>query len=72
MLHDEIWAAAQARNISVLSKVTDEICMVNGDRQLLARAIVNLLSNAVKFSPEGSSGRADVASSSEREPSSAL
>jgi PAS domain S-box-containing protein len=53
--YDEIWAAAQARNISVLSKVTDELCIVNGDRQLLSRAIVNLLSNAVKFSPESNS-----------------
>lgn len=53
--YDETWAAAQARTISVVPAVTDEVCMISGDRQLLSRAIVNLLSNAVKFSPRGSS-----------------
>ncbi len=52
---DEVWAAAQARAITISSKVPDEVCLVSGDRGLLARAIVNLLSNAVKFSPTGSS-----------------
>ena len=52
--YDEVWAAAQARNIAIRLNVTDEVCTISGDRQLLARAIVNLLSNAVKFSPTGS------------------
>lgn len=52
--YDEVWAAAQARNIVIAPLVADEVCMVSGDRRLLARALVNLLSNAVKFSPAGS------------------
>jgi hypothetical protein len=51
---DEVWAAAHARDITISPKVLDEVCLVSGDRGLLARAIVNLLSNAVKFSPAGS------------------
>jgi signal transduction histidine kinase len=53
--YDEIWAAARVHNVSVRPNVTDEVCMVSGDRQLLCRAIVNLLSNAVKFSPKDAS-----------------
>lgn len=50
---DEVWAAAQARNTTITTSLHDDACMVNGDRLLLARAIVNLLGNAVKFSPPG-------------------
>jgi signal transduction histidine kinase len=53
--YDETWAAAQARSVSMRPSVTDEVCMVSGDRQFLSRAIVNLLSNAVKFSPQDGS-----------------
>lgn len=52
--YDEVWAAAHARDIILTPRVPDDICMVHGDRQLLARAIINLLSNAIKFSPAGS------------------
>jgi len=52
--YDEVWAAAQARDVAILPKVAEEVCLVSGDRQLLARAVINLLSNAVKFSPAGS------------------
>lgn len=62
--YDEIWAAAQTRNISTLPNVTDEACMVCGDRQLLSRAIVNLLGNAVKFSPAG--GRVELVCANEQ------
>jgi PAS domain S-box-containing protein len=48
--YDEVWAAAQAREIAISPTVFEEPCMVSGDRQLLARAIINLLSNAIKFS----------------------
>jgi len=51
--YDEVWAAAQAREIAILLTVSEEPCMVTGDRQLLARAIINLLSNAIKFSTRG-------------------
>lgn len=50
--YDEVWAAAQARNISIDADVPEDPVVVHGDRQLLARAIVNLLNNAVKFSPQ--------------------
>jgi signal transduction histidine kinase len=53
--YDEVWAAAQARDIVITTRVPEEVCLVNGDRRLLARAIVNLLSNAIKFSPAASS-----------------
>ena len=51
--YDEVWAAAQAREIAISPTVFEEPCMVSGDRQLLARAIINLLSNAIKFSAPG-------------------
>jgi len=53
--YDEVWAAAQARNITIGLEVCEGSCTVSGDRQLLARALVNLLGNAVKFAPAGSS-----------------
>jgi signal transduction histidine kinase len=52
--YDEVWAAAQARKIAISPAVSEDPCMVSGDRQLLARAIINLLSNAIKFSAPGS------------------
>jgi len=52
--YDEVWAAAQARKIAISPAVSEDSCMVSGDRQLLARAIINLLSNAIKFSVPGS------------------
>jgi signal transduction histidine kinase len=48
--YDEVWAAAQAREVAISPSVSEKACMVSGDRQLLARAIINLLSNAIKFS----------------------
>ena len=52
--YDEVWAAARAREITISSTAPTALVLVDGDRQLLARAIVNLLSNAVKFSPDRS------------------
>jgi CHASE2 domain-containing sensor protein/two-component sensor histidine kinase len=51
--YDEVWAAAQARNVTIRLHEPEDTCWVSGDRQLLARAVVNLLSNAVKFSSPG-------------------
>jgi signal transduction histidine kinase len=52
--YDEVWAAARAREITISSTAPTALVLVDGDRQLLARAIVNLLINAVKFSPDRS------------------
>ena len=52
--HDEVWAAASARAITLGVDVTAAPLFVRGDRALLARAITNLLGNAVKFAPAGS------------------
>jgi len=52
--YDEVWAAAKAREITIDLNVPTAWVLVDGDRQLLARAIVNLLSNAIKFSPDRS------------------
>jgi CHASE2 domain-containing sensor protein/signal transduction histidine kinase len=52
--YDEVWAAARAREITISSIAPTALVLVDGDRQLLARAIVNLLINAIKFSPDRS------------------
>jgi CHASE2 domain-containing sensor protein/signal transduction histidine kinase len=52
--YDEVWAAARAREITITLNAPTAWVLVDGDRQLLARAIVNLLSNAIKFSPDRS------------------
>jgi signal transduction histidine kinase len=52
--YDEVWAAAQARDITISIQSTEDACVVSGDRHLLARAVINLLSNAIKFAPRGS------------------
>jgi signal transduction histidine kinase len=52
--YDEVWAAARAREITISLNLPTALVLVDGDRQLLARAIVNLLGNAVKFSPDHS------------------
>jgi PAS domain S-box-containing protein len=54
--YDEVWAAASAREISISYQPQPELVLLNGDRQLLARAIVNLLGNSIKFS----TGRSNI------------
>ena len=51
--YDEVWATAQARSVTIAAHSPEELVIVHGDRQLVARAIVNLLGNAVKYSPPG-------------------
>lgn len=58
---DEVWAAAQAREITIEPTMSEDPCIVSGDRQLLARAIINLLGNAIKFSDAGSCVRLSCA-----------
>ena len=51
--YDEVWAAAQARTVTLAIRVPDDPVAIHGDRQLVARAVINLVGNAVKFSPAG-------------------
>ncbi|MFO1503521.1 MAG: CHASE2 domain-containing protein [Steroidobacteraceae bacterium] len=51
---DEVWAVAQSRRIQVDAALPEVALPMQGDRTLLARALINLLGNALKFSPEGS------------------
>ena len=50
---DEAWPQAQAKEIRIERALDLDAPWVQGDRQLLARALANLLSNAVKYSPGG-------------------
>jgi len=52
--YDEVWATAEVRKIQIVVELPEDPIMIQGDRQLLGRALVNLLANAVKFSPIGS------------------
>ncbi|VCU69674.1 Alkaline phosphatase synthesis sensor protein PhoR [Pigmentiphaga humi] len=51
---DECWSRAQAKRITLETRVPDGECLLEGDRALLTRALINLIGNAVKFSPSGS------------------
>ncbi len=46
---DEVWAAAEAKRITLTAKLPEEAIWVDGSVDLLTRAIVNLLANAVKY-----------------------
>ena len=48
---DEVWAAAQARQIRLSLRPLNLTPCVRGERDMLSRAFVNLLSNAIKYSP---------------------
>ncbi|MEE9493418.1 MAG: CHASE2 domain-containing protein [Gammaproteobacteria bacterium] len=51
---DQVWALAQAKNIHVKQSIDTDDAWLNGNGELLERAIVNLMENAIKFSPEKS------------------
>jgi len=51
---DALWPVAKARNIRVeVEGCYEEPHLVDGDRQLLTRAILNLIGNAIKYSEPG-------------------
>ena len=50
---DALWPTAKARDIRVDVEGIDDPHMVDGDRQLLTRAVINLIGNAIKYSDEG-------------------
>ena len=58
---DALWPTAKARGIKVVVEGADmDPHMVEGDRQLLTRAILNLISNAIKYSDPGMRIRCSV------------
>ncbi len=50
---EQVWAQAQAREISIQQHIEPDEAWVLGDGNLLERALVNLLTNAIKFSAVG-------------------
>ena len=50
---DALWPEAKARGIRVDVDGVDHPHMVEGDRQLLTRALINLIGNAIKYSDKG-------------------
>ncbi|MCY1507593.1 Adaptive-response sensory-kinase SasA [compost metagenome] len=50
---DQLWALANARNVSLQVDLPDEPAVLRGEPALLVRAIANVVSNAIKFSPHG-------------------
>ncbi|CAJ96977.1 CHASE2 domain-containing protein [Cupriavidus necator H16] len=49
---DQLWALANARDVTLQIDLPDEPAVLQGEPTLLARAIANLVSNAIKFSPQ--------------------
>jgi signal transduction histidine kinase len=49
---DEIWPRAASKSIRLDTDGIEPDLLVNGDRSLVARALINTLDNAVKYSPQ--------------------
>jgi CHASE2 domain-containing sensor protein len=51
---DTLWPTARARNIRVeVEGAYEAPHLIDGDRQLLTRALINLIGNAIKYSDDG-------------------
>lgn len=50
---DTLWPEARSRDIKVDVEGIDDPHMIDGDRQLLTRAVINLIGNAIKYSDAG-------------------
>jgi signal transduction histidine kinase/CHASE2 domain-containing sensor protein len=51
---DSCWAAANAKGIRIHQELNDDDLAVQGDPNLIRRALINLIDNAIKFSPRDS------------------
>jgi signal transduction histidine kinase/CHASE2 domain-containing sensor protein len=51
---DSCWAAANAKGIRIHQELTDDELEVQGDPNLIRRALINLIDNAIKFSASNS------------------
>ena len=52
---DEVWAIAEAKQISLEVTIPGTAAEIAGNRQMLSRALINLIGNAIKYSPSSSS-----------------
>jgi len=59
---DSLWPIARQRDLQLVTSGTGKPRLVQGDRNLVARALSNLIDNAVKFSPRGATVRVALGS----------
>jgi CHASE2 domain-containing sensor protein/nitrogen-specific signal transduction histidine kinase len=51
---DELWPQSRKRGVEIRQSNCDSPRYVEGDRQILTRALINLIGNAIKYGPEQS------------------
>ncbi len=50
---DNLWPLARKKNIALKTHGCDRSVVIQGDRQLLTRALINIIDNAIKFTVAG-------------------